>query len=348
MVTDLPSIKLDLEQMRQNLLRQKPPKRVCFFEHAIADNIKDGVARRFNLERGIRESRGSKEWRWQREIAIQRFLGFELFLVRLPGARFKIAQAGTWEEQHTGPIQSWEDLEEYPWPDPNDIDYSQLEYYEKHLPEYMGVHEIVTLWEVVRPLFGFETFCLKLYDDPQLVDEVIRRVGEYYMAVTRALCDFRCVFAVYGGDDYGYKASTLLAPQIIITRFLPWVKRMSAHAHEHGKLFLFHSCGKVDALMDYLIDEVKIDAKHSFEDNVVPVTEAKRRWGARVSLLGGLDVDFVVRSGQQAIRQRVRETLDVCQPGGGYCLGMGNWVTEYTPIDNWLTVLDEGRRYSPG
>ena len=47
--------------------------------------------------------------------------------------------------------------------------------------------------------------------------------------------------------------------------------------------------------MDALIDDVKIDAKHSFEDTVVPVTEAKRLWGQRVALLGGLDVDFIAR-----------------------------------------------------
>ena len=65
-----------------------------------------------------------------------------------------------------------------------------------------------------------------------------------------------------------------------------------------------------------------------------------------MALLGGLDLDFVVRSDEEAIRQRVRETLDVCQPGGGYCLGMGNWVTEYVPLDHYLALLDEGRRYS--
>jgi hypothetical protein len=42
----------------------------------------------------------------------------------------------------------------------------------------------------------------------------------------------------------------------------------------------------------------------------------------------------------------VRETLAVCQPGGGYCLGLGNWVTSYIPADNYLAVLDEARRFS--
>ena len=340
-------LSLDLDQARRNLLRQAVPERVFYFEHGLADNVKDQVADRFALEAGLPGVPGSRTWKWQREIAIQRHLGFELFRVWLPGGEFEVAGSlgTTWAEEHVGPIQSWEDLERYPWPDPRGIDARQLEYYERHLPPDMGVYHTVKIWEVVRELLGFESFCTAMYEQPELIDEVIRRVGEFHLALTRLLCDFRCTAAVYGADDYAYKTSTMMAPGYIIEKFLPWHERMAALAHAQGKMYFFHCCGKCDALMDHLIDVVRIDAKHSFEDVVVPVTEAKRRWGARVALLGGLDVDFVARSDQAAIRRRVRETLDVCQPGGGYCLGLGNWVTDYIPVDNYLAVLDEGRRY---
>jgi uroporphyrinogen decarboxylase len=236
-------------------------------------------------------------------------------------------------------------VERYPWPDPASIDLSRLDWYERNLPEDMAVFHGVKVWEVVRELFGFETFCLKLYEDPALVSEVTRRVGEFHLSLVRLLCQSRVVFAIYAMDDYGHKTGTMMGPQTIIDLFLPWHRRMAACAHEHGRFYLMHSCGKMDALMDPLIDWVGIDAKHSFEDVIVPITEAKRRWGDRVALLGGLDVDFLARADEGAIRQRVREVLEVCQPGGGYCLGSGNWVTEYIPIDNYLAVIDEARRF---
>ena len=74
----------------------------------------------------------------------------------------------------------------------------------------------------------------------------------------------------------------------------------------------------------------------------------KRRWGDRVSLIGGIDMDFLCRASEEQVRRRVRETLDVCQPGGGYCLGTGNSVANYVPVDNYLAMLDEGRRYGGG
>ena len=81
------------------------------------------------------------------------------------------------------------------------------------------------------------------------------------------------------------------------------------------------------------------------EDTIERVTDAKREYGSRCTLLGGIDVDFLCRADEPAIRQRVRRTLDVCMPGGGYCLGSGNSVANYVPVDNYLAMLDEGRRY---
>jgi uroporphyrinogen decarboxylase len=72
----------------------------------------------------------------------------------------------------------------------------------------------------------------------------------------------------------------------------------------------------------------------------------QERYGGRVALLGGLDVDFLCRSDEAAVRQRVRDTLAVCQPGGGYCLGTGNSVANYIPLENYLAMLDEGRRFA--
>ena len=70
-----------------------------------------------------------------------------------------------------------------------------------------------------------------------------------------------------------------------------------------------------------------------------------RRWGDRVGVLGGMDVDFLARRDEDAIRSKTRQILDVCLPGGGYFLGSGNWVTSYIPLGHYLAMLDEGRRY---
>ena len=153
--------------------------------------------------------------------------------------------------------------------------------------------------------------------------------------------------------EYGRQNMLILTPaytQIIspddLREFvLPGHKALVEMVHEAGRLYLLHSCGHLREIMLDLIDDVKIDAKHSFEDTIELVTDAKTDYGDRIALLGGIDLDFLCRSDEQAIRKRVRETLDVCMPGGGYCLGTGNSVANYIPLDNYLVMLDEGRRY---
>ena len=56
-------------------------------------------------------------------------------------------------------------------------------------------------------------------------------------------------------------------------------------------------------------------------------------------------MDFLCRASGEQVRQRVRDTLESCLPGGGYCLGTGNSVANYIPLDNYLAMLDEGRKF---
>ena len=90
---------------------------------------------------------------------------------------------------------------------------------------------------------------------------------------------------------------------------------------------------------------MRIDGLHSFEDTIETVEQAKERYGHRIAVLGGIDVDFLCRASEEEIRRRVRQTIDACQPGGGFCLGTGNTVANYIPLDNYLAMIDEGRRY---
>ena len=93
--------------------------------------------------------------------------------------------------------------------------------------------------------------------------------------------------------------------------------------------------------------EIGFDAKHSFEDKIMPVEEVYRRWGDRIAILGGVDMDLLGRGSEADVRRRTREILAACADRGtGYCLGTGNSVANYIPLENYLVMLDEARRYA--
>ena len=194
-------------------------------------------------------------------------------------------------------------------------------------------------------LMGYETLCLALYDDRDLVRAIADKILEINRVLARRMLAFDCVQFLWGSDDLGFRTGTLIGPDDLREFVLPAHREMAALAHAAGRPYLLHSCGNLSAIMDDLIDDVQIDAKHSFEDTIESVVDAKSTYGHRIAVLGGIDVDFLCRASETAIRRRVRETLDACLPGGGFLLGTGNSVANYIPLDNYLAMLDEGRRY---
>jgi uroporphyrinogen decarboxylase len=353
----------DADELISVLLRERAPRRLHYIEVFLDPEIKQEICRRFDLMEGIGRSEPFYDLRL--DVRLHAFLGYDVFRVRLlPKFLFDHGRnaAGdtaspaqnrgerSWMQEHHGPIQCWADFERYPWPKTSDIDLSELEWLEKNAPQGMGCYDLTALvLETVTSLLGYETLCYKMQDEPDLVDAICSRIGEFYVAFSRMLCTFDCVRLIWGADDMGFRTSTMVSPQFLREKILPWHTACADIAHESGRPYILHSCGCLDEVMDDLIDTVGIDGKHSFEDNILPVTEAFRRYGNRTAILGGIDVDFLCRAEETLIRKRVRDTLELCfmqSPGNGYCLGTGNSVANYIPVQSYLAMLDEGRRFS--
>ncbi len=354
-------VKPDVTEMVDILFRRKLPRRVHFIELFLDEEIREAVRERFGLAPGLRRS--DPLYATMRDVAVHEFLGYDMFRVGIARKTVfetrTIAAADTtaagglgrkereWQEEHVGPIQGWKDFESYRWPKVSALDLSPLEWLEKNLPPNMGCYDLTAhIFEILSFLLGYETLCYMVVDQPDLVDAILGKVGAFYVEFTRVLADSPRVAVIWSSDDLGFRTGTMMDPGFLRAKILPWHARCAAIAHAAGKPYLLHSCGNLDRIMDDLIGGVGIDGKHSYEDAILPVTEAKRRYGDRISILGGIDMDFLCRSGEGAVRQRVRDTLAACAPGGGYCLGTGNTVANYLPMDNYLAMLDEGRRYT--
>ncbi|HDY66044.1 MAG TPA: uroporphyrinogen-III decarboxylase-like protein, partial [Phycisphaerae bacterium] len=196
-------------------------------------------------------------------------------------------------------------------------------------------------------LMGYETLCYALFEQRDLVSAISKRLEEISVAALVRILEFDRVEMILAQDDMGFRTGTLISPDDLREFLLPIHKSMARVARGADRLYLFHCCGKIDAIMEYAIEDVGIDAKHSFEDTIESIIDAKALYGERIALLGGIDVNFLCTSSEQEVRKRVLNTLEQCIPGGGYCLGTGNSVANYIPVDNYLAMLDEGRRFVP-
>lgn len=349
----------DWEGFIRCLSRQGTPRRVYFIELFIDGEMKEAICDRFGLLEDLNPN--DPHYSLKREIALQRFLGYDYVrcgvddvgmqierLVVRDTAELQRDGGRQFVNEHRGPITSWAKFESYPWPDPANITTQNLQWLQGNLPEDMCIIAsggFAHFAEYLTWLMGYETLCFALFDQRDLVAAISQRLIEIYEAVVKGMLQFDRVRVIWGSDDMGFRSGTLISPRDLREFVLPGHRAMARAAHAAGRPYLLHSCGKLDAIMDDLLDNVQIDALHSFEDTIRDVREAKKLWGDRIALLGGIDMDFLCRVSTGEVRQRVQATLDKCMPGGGYCLGTGNSVANYLPLDNYLAMLDEGRNY---
>ncbi len=359
MLLDIP-VKPDYEALLANLRRQGTPERVHYLELFLDGEVKQSIIRRYGIGSEISEDDPYRHWKMEMEL--QRFLGYDYVSCGIEGVSFpretyptedttKAAgqkrERRNWTDEQKGPINSWEEFDKYPWHDPANFTTHNLEWLSDNLPDDMcifsGCHSI---FEQVTWLTGYERLCYAIYDTPDLIDAMFEKIGSIFHEAAKLIAQFDRVAALFGGDDMGFKTGPMVPPEVLINGSFPWHRKNAQVAHEAGKLYMLHACGDMRLLMDSLLNYVQIDARHSFEDLIEPVTEAKMKYGSRIAVLGGIDVAFLCEASEEQIRKRVRETLDICQPGGGYCLGSGNSVANYIPVENYLIMMDEGRRYS--
>jgi uroporphyrinogen decarboxylase len=252
-----------------------------------------------------------------------------------------------WANEDTGVIGDWNDFHNYPWENPETIQEEGcegLDYICDNVPTGMGVVTGAgSILEPVMWLMGFRNFYVSIYKQRDLVDAMFEKVREISLArFELAAKASRNIAAFWGSDDWGYRDGLMISPTMMKRWVFPVHKRMAEIAHARGSLYVLHSCGNLEVIRDEIINDIQVDAKHSFEDNYRPVTEAKRLYGHRIGLIGGVDMDVLTRRTPHEVESYVNHILEECKPGGGYCLGTGNTVANYLPLENYLTMINVG------
>ncbi len=232
-------------------------------------------------------------------------------------------------------------FEEYPWPDPDSYDYSKLEILKDDLPAGMKIiiHGPGGVLENVLSLTGYENLCFLLLDDPALVQDIFDAVGSRLNRYYEICAAYDTVGALISNDDWGFNTQTMLSPDDMRKYVIPWHIEIVKTIHQSGKPAILHSCGKLDAVMDDIIDVIGYDGKHSFEDKIQPVEEAYEALHDRIAILGGIDLDFICRSTPKEVYDRSKAMLERSAERGAYALGTGNSVPEYVPDENYLAMI---------
>jgi hypothetical protein len=193
-------------------------------------------------------------------------------------------------------------------------------------------------------IFGFENFMTMLFDERDLIEEVLELHANYYAAMAERLVEYPLTF-FYVGDDLAYKTSTLIRPQLLREMWVPRMRRVFEPAQRKGIPILFHSDGNIEALIPDLL-EMGIAALNPIEPYGMDIRQIKKRYGRNLTLIGNMDVGGTLSEGTpDDVRAEVRQLIDDVGREGSFVLASCHSITSNVKPENFLAMVETAQTY---
>lgn len=255
-------------------------------------------------------------------------------------------QMSKWDGEEKSLVNSWEEYEAYPWPDPETIDYSNLvECAQKLYPGMKIVSGVGGIFTRVWRIMGFDPFCFALVDKPDLISELFRRVGETQIEVFRRIVEMDQVGAMWYGDDLAYSSGTMVSPKVLRKYLFPYLEEMGMMCKAKNLPFIIHSDGNLHAVLPDLI-RCGLNAIHPIEPKAMDSKELKKMYGDRLCLLGNIEIGEILTLGTpEEVDQEVKNKIKDLAAGGGYAVGSSNTVAHYVKLENFKAMIRATRKY---
>jgi uroporphyrinogen decarboxylase len=244
-----------------------------------------------------------------------------------------------WAQGTVGAIRSEADLKTFPWPDPDDFDYSILDEAEQLLPgNYKVIFVVGKVFNLGWWLMGFDTYAYALADQPALVEQLHAKIAEIQEGIVERALEYKSVGMVWHADDMAYRTDLMVSPKVLRRHIFPVYKRLNKMCHARDVLIVFHSDGNVDRVMDDVI-AADFDAFNPIEPVAMDIRALKKRVQGRLSLIGNVDLSYTLTRGTpEEVEAEVRGLIRDLAPGGGYALASANSIPDYVPWENFVAM----------
>lgn len=183
-------------------------------------------------------------------------------------------------------------------------------------------------------LLGLENLSIALYDEPELLRQIIEASDAYWTELGLKLIEAGCT-ALYVANDLGMNGKTLVSAGHLREFFFPSMRRQIQTWKRAGGRVLFHSCGNVDAVLEDLAD-MGIDALTNIQVSAgMNLSEVKRRIGDRVTIVGNVDATGIMcQSDQSLIAAAIENVIETAGRDGALIIATDHSFHEGIPAEN--------------
>jgi uroporphyrinogen decarboxylase len=234
-----------------------------------------------------------------------------------------------------------EDIAGHEWPDLDWWDYNALPgiIQELHRTDERAVLYFAGgMFETPWYIRGMEPFLMDLYANPEMVDEICRRVGDYYTGrlerVLEAAGDM--IDIIGSGGDIGTQRGMMIDPEIWRKEIKQHTARLITPYKERGFITFYHSCGSIVPVIDDFI-EMKLDLLEPVQVSAAGMDPKSLadKFSARISFHGGIDEQEVLPHGTPAeVYENTLSTIDQLGRYNGYIAAPCHQAQNDTPPAN--------------
>ena len=146
--------------------------------------------------------------------------------------------------------------------------------------------------------------------------------------------------AIVIGDDVAFNTGPFLPPHVMEVLAYPFYREAIAEIRRHRDVpVVLHSDGNLMPVIEEMV-ACGFDGLHSLQPSAgMDIAELKRRYGRDLTLIGNIDLDYVMTMARPAeVEEVVRKTIDIAAPGGGYILSTCNTLVDAIPSENALAM----------
>lgn len=246
-------------------------------------------------------------------------------------------------------------VRDYAWPEPSWMDVSTIRQdalkWDRRYAILGG--EWSPFWHDAIDLMGMERLLFAMYDQPDLVDELLRHIVDFYFAVSQRIFEAatNAIDIFFIGNDFGSQNGPLLSPRAFRRFIFPHLARLARLGHDYGLKVMMHCCGNFASLMPAMI-EAGLDGLQSLQPcgQGMEPERLKADFGRQLVFAGCIDSHHVLIEGTPAsVAAKTREVIEIMKPGGGYVLSASHdYILEETPVENVLAMFDVAREYRTG
>lgn len=153
------------------------------------------------------------------------------------------------------------------------------------------------IWHFLLDFFGLEECFMLMYENPELVNDVVNRATNCWLKFNDALYKkfSSRIDAGFYFNDLGTQLDTMVSVDMFREFFLPYFKKFIDQAHSFGIKCCLHSCGSIDRYIPDLII-AGVDILHPIQAKAknMGAEHLKMTYGDNLVFMGGLDAQDIL------------------------------------------------------